>query len=138
MLDQLGIERFAEKYLMPDRVEISRDGGEPVLDSETGRLEPAPSRDVYEGPAGFYPKQERIRSRSGLSGAWVDEVRPAYRLLLPLRAGEVWESDSVVVTQARDEQAVGRTYTVTALGEVSSFPVVRTVWLEEHNRAVAS
>ncbi len=104
-----------------------------------GQLEHGAQREVYEGPAGFYPKQERIRSRSGASGAWVEEARPAYRLLLPLRADEVWENDSVLVTQARDGQAVGRTYTVTALGEVSSFPVLRTVWLEEHNRkAVAS
>ncbi|WP_159425956.1 hypothetical protein [Streptomyces noursei] len=46
----------------------------------------------------------------------------------------MWENDTVLVVEARDEQAVGRTYRVAAQGEVSSVPVLRTVWLEEHNR----
>lgn len=53
---------------------------------------------------------------------------------LPLGAAEVRDEDTLRVVQAPDKQAVGRTYRVAALGEVSSFPVVRTVWLEEHNR----
>ncbi|MEV0497987.1 DUF6093 family protein, partial [Streptomyces spectabilis] len=87
------------------------------------------------GKAGLYGHQERIRGGgSGQSGAWVEEVRVGYRMLLPLEAPELWENDIVEVVEARDEQAVGRSYRVTAQGEVSSFPVLRTVWLEEHNR----
>ncbi len=36
VLDQLEIARFAEKHLMPDRVAITRGGGEEALDPETG------------------------------------------------------------------------------------------------------
>ncbi|RSO30049.1 hypothetical protein DMH15_26210 [Streptomyces sp. WAC 06725] len=62
-------------------------------------------------------------------------MRAGYRLLLPpLDAPELQEDDTVEMVEARDEQAAGRTYRVAALGEVSSIPVLRTVWLEEHNR----
>ncbi|MCX4666456.1 DUF6093 family protein [Streptomyces sp. NBC_01381] len=135
MLDQSGLVRFAERHLMPDKVQVSRGSGEDVLDPGTGDLVPAPPAVVYEDKAGLYAHQERIRSRgSGQDGAYVQEVRAGYRLLLPLEAPEVWENDTVLIVEARDEQAVGRTYRVSALGEVSSFPVLRTVWLEEHNR----
>lgn len=120
---------------MPDKVQVSRGSGEDVLDPGTGDLVPAPPVVVYEDKAGLYAHQERIRSRgSGQDGAYVQEVRAGYRMLLPLDAPEVWENDTVLVVEARDEQAVDRTYRVTAQGEVSSFPVLRTVWLEEHNR----
>lgn len=135
MLDQSGLVRFAERHLMPDKVQVSRGSGEDVLDPGTGDLVPAPPVVVYEDKAGLYAHQERIRSRgSGQDGAYVQEVRAGYRMLLPLDAPEVWENDTVLVVEARDEQAVDRTYRVTAQGEVSSFPVLRTVWLEEHNR----
>ncbi|MFF4607910.1 DUF6093 family protein [Streptomyces sp. NPDC001339] len=135
MLDQSAIARFAQRHLMLDKVEISRGSGEDMLDPETGDLIPVPPTVVYEGMGGLYARQERIRSGgSGQDGAWVEEVRAGYRLLLPLDAAEVWENDTVLVVEARDEQAVGRTYRVSAQGEVSSLPVLRTVWLEEHNR----
>ncbi|MGF0173173.1 DUF6093 family protein [Streptomyces sp. Marseille-Q5077] len=138
MLDQSAIARFAERHLMPDKVEITRGSGDDMLDPETGDLIPVLPTVVYADKAGLYGHQERIRSKGGHDGAWVEEVRPSYRMLLPLRAPEVWENDTVLVVEARDEQAVGRTYRVTALGEVSSFPVLRTVWLEEHNRKLAA
>ncbi|MDN3025676.1 DUF6093 family protein [Streptomyces sp. S.PB5] len=135
MLDQSGLVRFAERHLMPDKVQVSRGSGEDILDPGTGDLVPAPPVVVYEGKAGLYAHQERIRSKgSGQDGAYVQEVRAGYRMLLPLGAPEVWENDTVLIVEARDEQALGRTYRVSALGEVSSFPVLRTVWLEEHNR----
>lgn len=135
MLDQTSVAQFAERHLMPDKVKVIRGSGEDVLDPETGDLVPVPPAIVYEDNAGLYAHQERIRSKgSGQDGAWVEEVRAGYRMLLPLDAPEVWENDTVLVIEARDEQAVGRTYRVTAQGEVSSFPVLRTVWLEEHNR----
>ncbi|SHN07988.1 DUF6093 family protein [Streptomyces yunnanensis] len=134
MLEQSAISRFAERHLMPDQVQVSRGSGEDVLEPETGDLVPAAPLIVYADKAGLYAHQERIRSSGSQDGAWVEEVRAGYRLLLPLDAPEVWENDTVLVVEARDEQAVGRTYRVTALGEVSSVPVLRTVWLEEHNR----
>lgn len=139
MLDQPALARFAERHLMPDRVQVTRSSGEDELDPVTGDLIPVPPVIVYEDKAGLYAHQERIRGKgSGRDGAWVEEVRAGYRMLLPLDAPEVWENDTVLVVEARDEQAVGRTYRVTALGEVSSFPVLRTVWLEEHNRKLAA
>ncbi|MDO0916834.1 DUF6093 family protein [Streptomyces sp. DT2A-34] len=138
MLAQSAIARFAERHLMPDKVEVTRGSGDDMLDPETGDLIPVLPTVVYADQAGLYGHQERIRSRGGHDGAWVEEVRPGYRMLLPLTAPEVWENDTVLVVEARDEQAVGRTYRVTALGEVSSFPVLRTVWLEEHNRKLAA
>lgn len=123
---------------MPDMVRVTRDGGEDVLDPETGRLIPGHDTVVYDGQAGLYGRQERIRSRTGREGAWLEEVRPAYRMLCPLSAPELREGDTVSVEQAVDEHAVGRTYRVSALDEVSSFPVVRTVWLEEHNRKASA
>ncbi|GHE15313.1 DUF6093 family protein [Streptomyces alanosinicus] len=140
MLDQSSLGRFAERHLMPDKVEVVRAGGEDVLDPATGDLVPVLPVVVYEGKAGLYAHQDWIRSKgSGQDGAWVEEVRAGYRMLLPLDAPEVWEKDTVLVVEAHDEQAVGRTYRVSAQGEVSSFPVLRTVWLEEHNRkSVAS
>ncbi|MEV6942991.1 DUF6093 family protein [Streptomyces sp. NPDC051172] len=135
MLDQSGLVRFAERHLMPDKVKVSRGRGEDILDPGTGDLVPATPVVVYEDKAGLYAHQERIRSKgSGQDGAYVQEARAGYRMLLPLGAPEVWENDTVLIVEARDEQAVGRTYRVSALGEVSSFPVLRTVWLEEHNR----
>ncbi|MFJ6661373.1 DUF6093 family protein [Streptomyces sp. NPDC091377] len=135
MLDQSGLVRFAERHLIRDKVQVSRGSGEDILDPGTGDLVPAPPVVAYEDKAGLYAHQERIRSKgSGQDGAYVQEVRAGYRMLLPLGAPEVWENDTVLVVEARDEQAVGRTYRVSALGEVSSFPVLRTVWLEEHNR----
>ncbi|MER6424504.1 DUF6093 family protein [Streptomyces sp. NPDC001137] len=135
MLDQSGLVRFAERHLMPDKVQVSRGSGQDILDPGTGDLVPAPPVVVYEDKAGLYAHQERIRSKgSGQDGAYVQEVRAGYRMLLPLGAPEVWENDTVLIVEARDEQAPGRTYRVSALGEVSSFPVLRTVWLEEHNR----
>lgn len=120
---------------MPDKAQVSRGSGEDMLDPATGDLVPASPVIVYEDKAGLYAHQERIRSKgSGQDGAYVQEVRAGYRLLLPLEAPEVWENDTVLIVEARDKQAVGRTYRVSALGEVSSFPVLRTVWLEEHNR----
>ncbi|MET9294413.1 DUF6093 family protein [Streptomyces sp. NPDC003077] len=104
-----------------------------MLDPTTGALVPSPPLEVHSGRAGLYGHQERIRSKGGHEGAWVEEVRAGYRLL-PLDASELREDDTVVMVQARDEQAVGRTYRVAALGEVPSVPVPRTVWLEEHNR----
>ncbi|MFI6056350.1 DUF6093 family protein [Streptomyces violascens] len=134
MLDQSAVSRFTERHLMPDVVRVARDGGDDVLDPATGHLVPVPDVVVYDGQAGLYGRQERIRTRTGRDSAWVEEVRPAYRMLLPLGAPEFREADTVTVVEARDEHAVGRTYRVTALDEVSSFPVLRTVWLEEHNR----
>ncbi|MEV0444561.1 DUF6093 family protein [Streptomyces spectabilis] len=135
MLDQSGIARFAERHLMPDKVQVRRSSGEDGLDEVTGDLIPVPPVSVYCGKAGLYRHQERIRGGgSGQSGAWVEEVRVGYRMLLPREAPELWENDVVEVVEARDEQAVGRSYWVAAQGEVSSFPVLRTVWLEEHNR----
>ncbi|MEU1015356.1 DUF6093 family protein [Streptomyces sp. NPDC005898] len=135
MLDQSGIAHFAERHLMPDMIRVSRDAGEDVLDPATGDLVPGAVVTVYADKAGLYAHQERIRTKgAGLNGAWVEEVLAGYRLLLPLDAPELREDDSVLVVEARDGQAVGRKYRVTAQGEVSSFPVLRTVWLEEHNR----
>ncbi|GCD35677.1 hypothetical protein OEIGOIKO_03423 [Streptomyces chrestomyceticus JCM 4735] len=134
MLDLHGVARFAERRLMPDTVLVTREVGEDVLDPATGALMPAPPLVVHSGKAGLYGHQERIRSKGGHEGAWVEEVRAGYRLLLPLDAPELREGDMVEMVEARDEQAAGRTYRVAALGEVSSVPVLRTVWLEEHNR----
>lgn len=118
---------------MPDTVKVTRDVGEQVLDPETGQLIDGPPLVVHDGNAGLYPQQEKIRSR-GRDGAWVEEIRAGYKLLLPLSAPELEDHDVVLVVKARDRQAEGRTYEVTTLGEVSSFPVLRTVWLEQHNR----
>ncbi|MEV6840312.1 DUF6093 family protein [Streptomyces sp. NPDC051133] len=135
MLDQRALARFAERHLMPDKVQVTRSNGDDELDPTTGHLIPVPPAIVYEDKAGLHAHQERIRGKgSGQDSAWVEEVRAGYRMLLPLDAPEVWENDTVLVIDARDEQAVNRTYRVTAQGEVSSFPVLRTVWLEEHNR----
>ncbi|WP_411130343.1 DUF6093 family protein [Streptomyces sp. x-19] len=134
MLDLSAVGRFADRHLMPDKVMVTRCSGKDVLDVETGDLVPALPMVVHNGRAGLYAHQERIRSRGSRQGAWVEEVRAGYRLVLPLDAPEVWEGDTVAVVEARDEQAVGRSYRVSALGEVSSVPVLRTVWLEEHNR----
>ncbi|MGD3109492.1 DUF6093 family protein [Streptomyces sp. YGL11-2] len=134
MLDLSAVGRFADRHLMPDKVKITRFSGEDVLDIETGDLVPAPPVVVYDGRAGLYAHQERIRIKGSGQGAWVEEVRAGYRLVLPLDAPEVREGDTAVVVDARDEQAVGRSYRVSALGEVSSMPVLRTVWLEEHDR----
>lgn len=135
MLDQSGIARFAERHLMPDTIHVSRDAGEDVLDPATGALVPGAAVTVYADKAGLYAHQERIRTKgAGLNGAWVEEVLAGYRLLLPLSAPELQVDDAVLVVEAGDDQAVGRTYRVTAQGEVSSFPVLRTVWLEEHDR----
>lgn len=118
---------------MPDTVKVTRDVGEQVLDPATGQLIEGPPLVVYDGDAGLYPQQEKIRSRVR-DGAWVEEIRAGYKLLLPLSAPELEDHDVVLVVQARDRQAEGRTYEVTTLGEVSSFPVLRTVWLEQRNR----
>ncbi|MFF0741524.1 DUF6093 family protein [Streptomyces sp. NPDC004111] len=134
LLDQQGVARFAERHLMPDKVRVTREAGDDVLDPGTGVLVPAQPLVVHEGRAGLYGHQERIRSRGGQDGTWVKEVRPGYRLLLPVAAPELCEDDEVLVVEARDSHAVGRTYRVSALPEVSSVPVLRTVWLEEHNR----
>ncbi|MFZ3493047.1 DUF6093 family protein [Streptomyces sp. 5.8] len=133
MLDQAGVARFAERHLMTDTVKVTRDVGEQVLDPKTGQLIDGPPLVVYDGNAGLYPQQEKIRSR-GRDGAWVEEIRAGYKLLLPLSAPELEDHDAVLVVEARDRQAEGRTYEVTTLGEVSSFPVLRTVWLEQRNR----
>ncbi|MER7118450.1 DUF6093 family protein [Streptomyces goshikiensis] len=133
MLDQLGISRVLERHMMPDWVKVTRPAGEEVLDPESGVLAPAAPLVVYEGRAGLYPQQEKIRSR-GRTGAWVEEVRAGYKLILPPAAPELADLDTVLVVKSVDEQARGRTYEVTTLGEVSSFPVIRTVWLEQHNR----
>ncbi|MEV7579048.1 DUF6093 family protein [Streptomyces erythrochromogenes] len=136
MLNVRGIARFADRHMMPDKVRVTRAGGEEVLDPETGELVPAVPLVVFEGKAGLYPQQEKIRSR-GRDGAWTEEVRAGYRLLLPVDAAELEEHDEVLVVEARDAQAVGRTYEVTTLGEVSSFPMLRTVWLEQHDRSAS-
>ncbi|MGW2818813.1 hypothetical protein [Streptomyces sp. NPDC001415] len=54
LLDQKGVARFAEKHLMPDMVRVTCDGGEDVIDPETGRLVPGPDAVVYDGQAGLY------------------------------------------------------------------------------------
>ncbi|WKV74159.1 DUF6093 family protein [Streptomyces sp. PCS3-D2] len=136
MLNARGIALFAERHMMPDKVRVIRVGGEDVLDPATGALVPAAPLIVYEGKAGLYPQQEKIRSR-GRDGAWEEEIRAGYRLLLPLEAAELEDHDEVLVKEARDTQAVGRTYEVTTLGEVSSFPVLRTVWLEQRDRSAS-
>ncbi|MFH8635495.1 DUF6093 family protein [Streptomyces goshikiensis] len=133
MLDQLGISRVLEQHMMPDWVKVTRAAGKEALDPATGALIPAAPLVVYEGRAGLYPQQEKIRSR-GRTGAWVEEVRAGYKLILPLAAPELGDHDTVLVVKSVDEQARGRTYEVTTLGEVSSFPVIRTVWLEQYNR----
>ncbi|MFI1801920.1 DUF6093 family protein [Streptomyces sp. NPDC020379] len=134
MLDVKEISAFAERNLMPDQVLVTRSTGEDALDPVTGDLMPADPLVVHSGKAGLYRGRERVRARNGHDGAWAEEVRIGYRMLLPLSAAELRENDTVPVAKARDEQAVGRTYRVAALGEVSSIPVLRTVWLEEHNR----
>lgn len=136
MLNVRGIGRFADRHMMPDKVRVTRAGGEDVLDPVTGELVPAAPLVVHEGKAGLYPQQEKIRAK-GQDGAWAEEVRAGYRLLLPLEVAELEDHDEVLVTEARDVQAVGRTYEVTTLGEVSSFPVLRTVWLEQHDRSTS-
>lgn len=133
MLDQLGISRVLERHMMPDWVKVTRAAGEEALDPATGALVPAAPLLVHEGRAGLYPQQEKIRSR-GRDGAWVEEVRAGYKMILPLAAPELEDHDTVSVIKSLDEQARGRTYEVTTLGEISSFPVIRTVWLEQHNR----
>ncbi|MDJ0383213.1 DUF6093 family protein [Streptomyces sp. G-G2] len=133
MLDQAGVARFAERHLMPDTVRVMRDVGEQVLDPKTGQLVDGPPLMVYDGNAGLYPQQEKIRSRSR-DGAWAEEIRAGYKLLLPLSAPELEDRDVVLVVAAHDRQAEGRTYEVTTMGEVSSLPVLRTVWLEQRDR----
>lgn len=133
MLNQLGISRVLERHMMPDWVKVTRHAGDEVLDPETGVLTAAAPLVVYEGRAGLYPQQEKIRAR-GRDGAWAEEVRAGYKLILPLAAPELEDHDAVLVIKSLDQQAQGRTYEVTTLGEVSSFPVIRTVWLEQHNR----
>ncbi|WP_438828676.1 DUF6093 family protein [Streptomyces klenkii] len=123
---------------MPDTVLVTRSTSEDILDPSSGDLVPAPPQVIHTGQAGLYRGQEHVRRRSGREGAWVEEVRAGYRMMLPLGVAELQENDTTHVVQARDKQAVGRTYRVVAMGEVSSFPVVRTVWLEEHNRKVAT
>ncbi|MFE5717614.1 DUF6093 family protein [Streptomyces erythrochromogenes] len=137
MLNQRGVARFAEKHMMPDLVRVSRKSGEEILNPETGTLEPAAPLVVHEGKAGLYPQQEKIRAKGRDGGAWAEEIRAGYRLLLPLAVAELEEHDEVLVLEARDAQAVGRTYEVTTLGEVSSFPLLRTVWLEQHDRSAS-
>lgn len=136
MLNARGIARFAERHMMPDKVRVTRAGGEEVMNPATGELVPAAPLVVYIGRAGLYPQQEKIRS-GGRAGAWAEEIRAGYRLLLPVEVAELEDHDEVLVEEARDAQAVGRTYEVTTLGEVSSFPVLRTVWLEQRDRSAS-
>ncbi|WP_424217003.1 DUF6093 family protein (plasmid) [Streptomyces sp. BI20] len=128
------VGRFIERHLMPDTVAVTR----PMpgtLDPATGEVVAPAPRVLYLGTGGLYPQQDKTASQA--DGVAPAESRDRYRLLLPLKAAEVQRGDRVVVLEARDAQARGREYDVVSLGEVSSLPVVRLVWLEQRDRTGA-
>lgn len=137
-LDLSGLRTVVEAWIGDSDVEIVRDHGasDDELDEATGQLEAPAAELVYAGPGAVQPM-------SGFTSVPDPDVQrilattdATYRMLLSLDApADVRPGDLVRVTANRsttpDPQLLARRFEVVELGSVSSFAVVRFIYLKQ-------
>ncbi|MER0443019.1 DUF6093 family protein [Streptomyces sp. Edi4] len=134
-LDLSALGPVLQEMLMGDTVRISRPAGPPVLNPETGELEPVPPHVVYEGPGAVYDSSQAPGVVTPLAGQpYPDDPKNPYRLLTPTIAPIAERDDTITVVHAsQDPTLVGRSWRCVQPSGASSLLVVRVTWLDENN-----
>ncbi|MFI9149477.1 DUF6093 family protein [Streptomyces sp. NPDC053367] len=127
------VSTLVEKKVLTDKIRVSRPG-EPVFNPDTGQYEPGPSLTVYEGPGAVFPSGGPSVVLHLAGQAYVDDTPSRYRLLTPLSAPVASREDTVTIVEAEDEAAVGRTWRVVDIGEISTLSIIRTTWVDQNNQ----
>ena len=136
-LDLSGVRSALNGLLLLDAVKIVRDNGnaDDVLDEDTNLLVPAERTLVYEGPGAVLPLSPGEGGDPDTQRYYQAEGAE-YRALLPLAAADatpVLKGDLLTVTTvtsaSSDPRLVDRAFAVVDRPVVSSFAVVRIVYL---------
>ncbi|MCK7627229.1 DUF6093 family protein [Streptomyces sp. RS10V-4] len=127
------VSAIVEKKILNNKIRIFRPG-EPVFNPDTGQYEPGPPVTVYDGPGALFPANGPSVVLYLAGQAYVDDTPSRYRLLTPLSAPVASREDTVIVVEADDESAIGRTWRVIDIGETSTLSVVRTTWVDQNTQ----
>lgn len=127
------VSAIVEKKILTNKIRIYRPG-EPVFNPDTGQYEPGPPVTIYEGPGALFPANGPSVVLHLAGQAYVDDTPSRYRLLTPLSAPVASREDTVSITEADDESAIGRTWRVIDIGETSTLSVVRTTWVDQNTQ----
>ncbi|WP_435245108.1 DUF6093 family protein [Streptomyces tendae] len=135
LLDLSALGALVEDMVMGDTIQISRSGGPPVLNPDTGDLEDPAPRVVYEGPGAVLDSTAAPGITVPVAGQpYPDDPKNTYRLLTPPRAPVADRDDTVrVLHAAQDPALIGRTWRCTQPGLASTVIAVRVTWLDENN-----
>src|SRR5882757_5546378 len=125
------VSAIVEKKILTSKVRIYRPG-ELVFDPETGQYEPGPPVTIYEGAGAIFPAGGPSVVLHIAGQAYVDDTPSRYRLLTPVSAPVASREDTLIVVEADDESAFGRTWRVIDIGETSTLSIVRTTWVDQN------
>lgn len=140
LLDLRFLGDLVEDLVMGDTIRISRPGGPPVLNPDTGELEPPPPRVIYEGPGAVLDSTATPGITVPVAGQpYPDDPKTPYRLLTPTAAPVADRDDTVrVVRAAQDPALLGRTWRCTQPGLAATVIAVRVTWLDENTPTAGS
>ena len=128
------VSDLIKRKILTDIVRITRPG-EPVFNPDTGQYEPGPPKVVYEGNGGVFPIGSPGIVLHLEGQAYVNDTESKYQLLTPLEAPVASRADTVSIVKAGDPAAIGRTWRVLDIGQVSTLAVVRTTFLDQNTQA---
>lgn len=142
-INDLGLGAAAaaiEAAVLLDEVQISAPDGAPVLNRETGLLEPRPGAVLWSGPGAVVPAEASGQLAALIDQATPDSSNARYRGLISLSAKgstRAFGPDDIVrVTASRlgvplDPQILLRRWRIADQPDVSTLPVLRILPLEE-------
>lgn len=139
-IDLSGIARVVEDLLLLDTVRLSRPGGAPVFDQETGEYVYPQEEAVYEGRGAVQVSGTPggVTSLPVPNLPWADETRSRYRLFTPL-AAPVAERDMLVtvvgVHRGGDLALIGRQWRVQDPSIAGTLGAVRITGLDQVQQA---
>ncbi|TQF05557.1 hypothetical protein E6W39_29175 [Kitasatospora acidiphila] len=123
---------LVERRLLTDIVRIYR-AGAPVLNPDTGQMEPGPDTVIWEGPGAHKPAGGPGLVLRLEGQAYKDDGDSRYILFTPLSAPAAQVGDMVTVVHSDDSAAVGRVWRAMDPGESGTVQVVRSTWMRiEH------
>lgn len=135
-LDLSGITALVDGMILLDTVRITRAGGPPVFNSDTGEYTDPQPQTVYEGRGAVLTAgtAAEVVSIPDVNQPWVGETRSKYRLLTPLTA-PVAEKDMLVsvvtVHEGGDLALLGRQWRVQDPGGAGTISVIRTTAIDQ-------
>lgn len=132
MLNQAELDgmRATSTSAMPDECEITREGGDPTLDTATGDLDfPVPVA-IYQGACRVRPGG--TAEQDAVVGD-LHETLGDYVATVPHDAGAIEADDFLTVTSSSDPQMIGRAFRILHVGW-SSWQIDRRLALEDREQ----